>query len=163
MKRLIALAALAFSLSTAAGAGAAAPGKMGPMRGVVHPSLLAYYDGHKDRYFNLDVSNAAQARAMHINYAPGLAKIPIGSLPPLYAVVGRSAPGQLAVFGSEPGEKDYTPIWSEVDITWKADATPVLLVSDTQIDELEKQGMLTEHVNGIRLNCPIIHVGKGGS
>src|SRR3954453_8227358 len=162
MTRALALAAVVVLLA-AASAGAAPPARMGPMRGVVHPSLLGYYDGHKDRYFNPDVSSKAQAEEMHVNYSPVLARIPIRLLPPIYAVVGRAAPGQLAVFGSEPGENDYSPIWREVDVTWKAGVQPVLLVKDDQIDELEKQGMLTEHVNGVRLNCPIIHVGSGGS
>ena len=163
MTRLIALAGLVALLSLASSAAAAPPAQMGPMRGVVHASLLGYYDGHKDRYFNTEVSSKAQASAMRVNYSPVLARLPLAALPPIYAVVGHSARGQLAVFGSEPGESDYSPIWREVDVTWKPGVTPVLLVKDDQIDALAKKGMLTEHVNGVRLNCPIIHVGSGGS
>jgi hypothetical protein len=43
---------------------------------------------------------------------------------------------------------------------WKASASPVLITSDTQIDRLEKQGKLSERATSIRLNCPIIKVGK---
>ena len=42
----------------------------------------------------------------------------------------------------------------------KASSTPVLIKSDTQVDKLEKKGMLTERATSIRLNCPIIKVGK---
>ena len=74
---------------------------------------------------------------------------------------GRAATGQLAIFGSEPGEASYSPLWSETILTWKAGATPQLITSDTQIDKIEKTGKLTESSPGVVLNCPIIKVGKG--
>ena len=83
------------------------------------------------------------------------------SAPEIYLVQGKGAAGQLAVFGSQPGETSYSPIWKETILTWKASATPVLITSDTQIDKLEKKGTLTEQSTSIRLNCPIIKVGKG--
>jgi hypothetical protein len=75
-------------------------------------------------------------------------------------VQGKAASGQLAVFGSEPGEASYSPIWKETLLSWKASAKPVLIKSDTQVDQLEKKGELTEHATSIRLNCPIIQVAK---
>ena len=75
-------------------------------------------------------------------------------------VEGRSAAGQLAVFGSEPGEPSYSPLWDETLLSWKAGATPVLIKSDTQIDKLEKQGVLTERDGHAVLNCPIVKVGS---
>jgi hypothetical protein len=99
---------------------------------------------------------------MHINYAPVMESVPLKTAPEMYMVEGKAAAGQLAVFGSEPGEKSYSPIWKETFLTWKASATPVLIKSDTQVDQLEKKGMLTERATSIRLNCPIIKVGKGG-
>lgn len=45
-------------------------------------------------------------------------------------------------------------------MTWKAGAKPVLITSDTQIDQIEKTGKLTERDAGVVLNCPIIKVGK---
>jgi len=71
-----------------------------------------------------------------------------------------AAAGQLAVFGSQPGEPTYSPIWKETILTWKASATPVLIKSDTQINQLEKKGVLTERATSTRLNCPIVKVGK---
>ena len=111
--------------------------------------LLAYND--------TDVSNRAEARAMHINYSARLAKVK--GLPEIYLVVGRAATGQLAVFGSEPGEPDYSPLWDETLLTWKAGAMPVVIKSDTQVDALEKKGMLSEREGHVVLNCPIIAVG----
>ena len=45
-------------------------------------------------------------------------------------------------------------------LTWKAGAKPVLITSDTQINRLEKKGVLTARDGGAVLNCPIVSVGK---
>jgi hypothetical protein len=63
------------------------------------------------------------------------------------------------VFGSEPGEPDYSPLWAETLLTWKAGATPVVIKSDTQVNAIEKTGKLTERDAHVVLNCPIIKVG----
>ena len=134
--------------------------RMGPTSRISRQAFHGYYDGHKDTYLNTDVSDKAEAAAMHINYAPGLKAVPLASAPEIYLVQGTAAAGQLAVFGSEPGEKNYSPIWKETILTWKPSATPVLITSDTQIDQLEHKGVLTEKGTTIRLNCPIVKVGK---
>jgi hypothetical protein len=74
-------------------------------------------------------------------------------------VQGRAATGQLAVFGSEPGESDYSPLWEETILTWKAGSKPVLITSDNQVNKLEKTSGLTERPGRVVLNCPIIKVG----
>jgi hypothetical protein len=163
-RRILCLSALTlatFALVADAYASLASSGpKMGPSSKISRPSFQGYYDGHRDTYLNTDVSDKAEAKAMHINYAPGLKTVPLSSAPEIYLVQGRAAAGQLAVFGSEPGEASYSPIWKETILTWKASAKPVLLKSDTQVDKLEKKGTLTERATS-RLNCPIIKVGKG--
>ena len=45
----------------------------------------------------------------------------------------------------------------------KLGATPVLVVRDDQVNELEKKGMISVRETSTVLNCPIIEVGKGGS
>src|SRR3989442_12001534 len=147
-------------LSVAAGAYAALAGGpiMGPTTTISRPAFHGYYDGHKDTYLNTDVSDKAEATAMHINYAPVLKSVPLKAAPEIYLVQGKASAGQLAVFGSEPGETSYSPIWKETILTWKASARPALITSDTQIDQLEKKGMLTERSTSVRLNCPIIKV-----
>jgi hypothetical protein len=148
-------AVAATAVSAAVGAGPV----MGPAKTTSRPAFQGYYDGHKDTYLNTDVSSKKDAAAMHINYAARLGSIK--NLPEIYLVEGKAAPGQLAVFGSEPGEKNYSPLWSETILTWKLGATPVLLTSDTQINTIEKTGKLTERDAHVVLNCPIIKVGKG--
>jgi hypothetical protein len=134
---------------------------MGTPTMISQKAFQGYYDGHKDTYLNTDVSDKAEAAAMHINYAPLLKTVPLASAPEIYLVRGKAAPGQLAVFGSEPGEPSYSPVWKETMLTWKSNATPVLITSDTQIDRLEQRGLLSERATSIRLNCPIVRVGKG--
>jgi hypothetical protein len=41
----------------------------------------------------------------------------VKALPEIYLVQSRSAKRQLAVFGSEPGKADYSPLWAETILT----------------------------------------------
>ena len=159
MRSSIALAAgvTAAVAATAAGAAITAGPVMGPAKTIRRPAFQGYYDGHKDTYLNTDVSSKSDARMMRVNYSAALGSVK--GLPEIYLVEGKAAAGQLAVFGSEPGEKDYSPLWSETILTWKPGATPVVIKSDTQIDKIEKTGMLTERDAHVVLNCPIIKVG----
>ena len=147
---VIAATAVAASASTG-------PLRLGPAAKSEQPTYEAYYDGHKDAYLVTDVSNKGQAKAMHINYSAELAHVK--GLPAQYFVQGKAAAGQLSVFGSEPGESDYNPLWEEFMVTWKAGAKPVLLVRDDQIKALAKKGELTLRDAHIVLNAPITKVG----
>jgi hypothetical protein len=125
-----------------------------------HVSQLAYqgyYDGHKDIYLITDVSSKGQAKTLHVNYAPALSKA--RNIPAQYFVTGPAAPGQIAVFGSEPGEQDYNPLWIELFVKWNPGVTPVLLVRDDQINSLAAAHKLTVTDAHIVLNAPITKVG----
>jgi hypothetical protein len=130
---------------------------MGSSHTIKQPSFKGYYDGRKDTYLSTDISSKVEAKAMHINYSAGIGKVK--GLPEIYLVQGRAATGQLAVFGSEPGESDYSPLWEETILTWKAGSKPVLITSDNQVNKLEKTSGLTERPGRVVLNCPIIKVG----
>jgi hypothetical protein len=130
---------------------------MGPAQATAQPSFQGYYDGHKDTYLSTDVSSRAEAKAMHVNYSATIGRVK--GLPEIYLVQGRAAAGQLAVFGSEPGEADYSSLWTETILTWKAGSTPLLITSDNQINKLEKTSGLTERPGNVVLNCPIVKVG----
>ena len=139
-------------------ASAAAPLMLGPS---THKQLALYqgsYDGHKDGYVITDVSNKAQANAWHVNFAPVLKSVK--GAPEQYFVSGRAAAGQLAVFGSEPGEASYNPLWDELVVTWNPGVTPVLLVKDDQITQLAKAGKLKINDPHIVLNAPITSIGS---
>jgi hypothetical protein len=130
---------------------------MGHSARIARPAFQGYYDGHKDTYLSTDVSNRGQAKMMHVNYSAEIGKMK--GLPEIYLVEGRAATGQIAIFGSEPGESNYSPLWDETLLHWKTGATPQLITSDTQIDKIEKTGDLSESDPHVVLNCPIIKVG----
>ena len=149
--------AIVMVVLAAAAYAAGGPMMMGPSHRISQPSFVGYYDGHKDTYLSTDISSKAEAKMMHINFSASMGKVK--GLPEIYLVQGRAAPGQLAVFGSEPGEKDYSPLWAETILTWKAGSKPVLITSDNQVNKLEKTSGLTERPGNVVLNCPIVKVG----
>jgi hypothetical protein len=155
---LSAVVALALTASAVAAAVTAGP-IMGQASRISRPAFHGFYDGHKVTYLNTDVSSKADAAAMHINYSASIGRVK--GLPEIYLLQGHAAAGQLAIFGSEPGEKNYSPLWSETILTWKAGAKPTLITSDTQINKIEKTGKLTERDAHVVLNCPIVKVAKG--
>jgi hypothetical protein len=126
------------------------------------PTLVAYYDGHRDRYIATDVSDkgqASQIAMLRMNAAPALKSVPSAAAPRMYFVEGHAVSGQIPVLGSEPGESDYSPLWTEVVVHWKPGATPVLLHQDDQIDALAKAGKLTETMTAVIINAPVTQVG----
>jgi hypothetical protein len=160
--RRIVLVGLALLTATAAVAAASTGGlpNIGKPSMKAQPVYRGYYDHHIDTYLITDVSSKAQATAMHVNYSAELKAVK--GLPEQYFVRGRAAKGQLTIFGSEPGESDYNPLWEEVWLTWKKGVKPVLIGQDDQIDSLEKKGKLTEKDAHIVLNAPILKVTKSG-
>jgi hypothetical protein len=160
MVRKVGAATLAVSLAAAAGASAVTGGSLllGPASQVTEPAFQGFYDGHQDTYLITDVSSKSQAKALHVNYSAGLAHVK--NIPAQYFVMGRHATGQLAVFGSEPGESDYNPLWIELFVTWKPGVAPTLLTSDNQINSLAARHKLTVKDAHVVLNAPITKVGK---
>jgi len=154
---LSALAVIAVAVGAYAAGG---PMMMGPAGTTAQRSFQGYYDGHKDTYLSTDISSKTEAKAMQINYSAGIGRVK--GLPEIYLVQGSAAPGQLAVFGSQPGEADYSPLWTETILTWKAGSKPVLITSDNQINKLEKTSGLSERPGNVVLNCPIIKIGGKG-
>lgn len=148
------------AVAVAAVASAAGLPNIGKPAMAAQPVYKGYYDHHIDTYLITDVSNKAQAAALHVNYSAELKSSK--GLPLQYFVKGRAAAGQLTVFGSEPGETNYNPLWAEVWVTWKPGVKPVLLGQDDQINALAKAGKLTMTNANIVLNAPILRVGKGG-
>jgi hypothetical protein len=162
--RRIVLLLVGFGLVAAAAAIAAASTgglpNIGNAKMTAEPVYKGYYDHHIDTYLITDVSSKSQAKALHVNYSAEL-KGQKG-LPEQYFVRGRAARGQLTIFGSQPGETDYNPLWEEVWLTWKKGVKPVLIGQDDQIHALEKKGELTEQDAHIVLNAPILAIGKSG-
>lgn len=161
-KSVLAGTAVAVLIATAAIAAAATGGlpNIGKAKMTAEPVYKGFYDGHIDTYLITDTSSKAQATALHINHSAEIGTVK--GLPEQYFVKGRAAAGQLTIFGSEPGESNYNPLWKEVWVMFKPGVKPVVVRSDTQIDALEKKGKMTEKDAHINLNAPILKVGKGG-
>jgi len=153
MATFLVVAAVASAVTTAGGS---LP--LGPSFQTRQAAFRGYYDGHKDTYLVTDVSNKSQAAALHINYSPALSGV--RGAPAQYFVMGRAAGGQLTVFGSEPGESDYNPLWEELFVTWKPGVKPQLLVRDDQIKALARSHKLTIRDAHVVLNAPITSVGR---
>ena len=157
-KALVGGAVVLCASALAAGAYAVGgPMMMGPTHTISQKAFKGYYDGHFVTYLSTDISSKAEAKMMHIDYSASIGKLK--GLPEIYLVQGRSAVGQLAVFGSEPGESDYSPLWTETILTWKPGSKPVVIKSDNQVNKLEKTSGLTERPGHVVLNCPIVKVG----
>lgn len=131
---------------------------MGAAQSIKRSTFTGYYDSHKDLYLSTDSSSKSESRMMGITFAPSMAKIPRSDTPPIYLTSGRAAPHRVAVFGSEPGEKDYSPLWRELSVHWRAGAKAVLLTSDNQILALAAKRKLSVQSTNVVLNCPIIKV-----
>ncbi len=120
------------------------------------PVGMSYYDDHLDAIVATDVSSKAQAASLGINYAPTLRGLKAKLFPAVYLVKGPAADGQLWVLGAEPGEDSYAPLWIEVTVRWSQGAQPVLLTSDTQIDQLASQGELTQTRTKVVIDFAVI-------
>ena len=159
MKKRLTAGTVALTAALFAATAFASPAlRLGPATQGTFALYKGYYDGHKDGYVITDVSSKSQASAWHVNFAPVLKSAK--AAPPQYFVTGRAAAGQIAVFGSEPGESSYNPLWDELVVTWKAGVTPVLLTKDDQITSLQKAGKLTIADPHIVLNAPITSIGS---
>jgi len=137
------------------------PMSMGPMSMTSMHAWTGFYDDHPLLYISTDTSSKAEAARDHINYSAALAET-LPQAKPIYLVTNGRFEGHGAVFGTAPGESDYTPLWQEVTVTWKDPAKAVALGSDNQILALAKAGKLTVTKTGVVLNCPIIKALKGG-
>ena len=139
-----ALATAAFVLLAAGAAYAASPlgTNLGPSKNGTASNLSRAITTATRTATSSPTSRArSQASALHVNYSAALGSVK--GAPRQFFILGKAAPGQLSVLGSEPGETSYNPLWEEIMVTWKPGVTPVLLVKDDQIDALAKKGELT--------------------
>ena len=119
--------------------------------------FTGYYDTHEVQYLATDTSSKDEAMRDHVNAAPSLATS-LSNADDIYIVTNGMDANRGPVFGSQPGEQDYTPLWQEVRVTWKDPSKAVALGQDNQITQLAKEGKLTLTQTGVVLNCPIIRV-----
>lgn len=130
-------------------------GTMGPMAKLELPGFTGYYDGNPVHYISTDSSSKAEAAHDHINYAPSLAKS-LAQTNAIYLIMNGKYAARGPVFASIPGDPGYSPLWQEVQVTWKNPAAAVALGTDNTIISLAKAGKLSLKQTGVVLNCPII-------
>jgi hypothetical protein len=150
------LALVGTSAVVAAASPSSGQGARSARRSSAPPVQMSFYDDHQDAIVVTDSSSRSEAKTLKINYAPGLAALDATVFPDIFRVEGAAASGQLPVLAAEPGEDTYAPIWREATVTWNPYVTPVLLTSDTQIDQAEADGDLTFSETMLLLNAPVI-------
>ena len=110
-------------------------GMMGPMSTTPLTSFTGWYDNHKVLFLATDTSSKAEATSEHIHFSASLAKS-LPSSDKMYLITNGAFAKRGPVFGSEPGEANYTPLWQEVFVTWKTLSKAVPLGKDDQINDL---------------------------
>jgi hypothetical protein len=120
------------------------------------PAFPTFYDAHKDLVVVTDAYPRTAAGMFHANFAPSMSVVQAASQPAWYIVQGRSAAGQLAVLGSEPGESDYSPMWQTVLVRWKPGVSVKVLTSDNMILALAKKGELTARRTAMVVNASVV-------
>lgn len=130
-------------------------GAMGPMARLEMQGFTGYYDGNPVHYISTDTSSKAEAARDHINYAPSLAKS-LAQTNAIYLIMNGKYAARGPVFASIPGDPGYSPLWQEVQVTWKNPTAAVALGTDNTIISLAKAGKLSLKQTGVVLNCPII-------
>jgi hypothetical protein len=74
---------------------------------------------------------------------------------PLWAFTN-GAKGQRNVADVQPGQTAYPPLWSIVQVTWKAGVKPRVLRSFTQIRRARAASQLRLRKTSIVVNCPLV-------
>jgi plastocyanin len=129
---------------------------MGPASKLSLTTWTGYYDNKRATYIATDTSSKTMATQEHINYSASLGKA-LGEASLMYFATNGRFASHGAVFGSAPGETDYTPLWQVVLVTWKNANQAAALGSDNQINALAAKGQLSLKHTGIVLNGPIVY------
>ena len=135
---------------------------------VTIPLHQGYYMGSSVYYIITDSSDQTHAdiisknQGWRVEMSPVLANTPQAALSKTYmftnGVEGNGIHGfQGEVFTSTPAQPNaYSALTSHVHVTWKNSATPIILSSEREIMNAEKQGLLTLSKLNVVLNMPQI-------
>lgn len=134
----------------------------------------AWFDGRVVDYVTTDVSDAAMARELGVNFVPRLAAaLPPAGSPPgtpssvdlVYMFPGRE---QLNVFpsaatpaGAANADQDYSPLWNVVMVR-RVEGRPVrTLTSQEAVLEAAEKGEVELVSTRIVVNCPVVRSSDG--
>lgn len=135
---------------------------IGQRNETVLPVSRAWVDGRQVEYVTTDISDAAMAQAMGVNYAPRLRQA-IGAPHSLLERVYKfSANEQISIFQSAPhpvgalnADSAYSPLWRLVLVTWLAPHAARELTSEEELLAAEDAGQVRLELTDIVVNCPV--------
>jgi hypothetical protein len=84
-----------------------------------------------------------------VNVAAGNEVLPIWT-------VKNGVKGQLNMADVTPGQTDYPPLWSIIEVTWKPSANKRLLTSVAAIKKAQAAGEVTVQKKPMIVNCPLV-------
>lgn len=136
------------------------------------PLVKGYYGGEDLYFIHTEASDSAVANMLtemmgaKVIYLPKLAQTPDTLLANIYVfkngIEGHGPFGfQPDVFGSVPGDPNYSPLRSIHLVRWNEDADPKELLTAEAIKQAEEKDRLTIQEPGIVVNMPVL-VWPGG-
>jgi hypothetical protein len=137
------------------------------------PLVMGYADGNEVFYITTEASvevvadHLTELTGFRVVYTPALANTPKTALANIYeftnGVEGSGPVGfQPNVADSQPGDPEYSPIWSVQHVTWTDESGARELTSEDEILAAAEAGELTIEETGVIVNCPFIQW-KGGN
>ncbi len=136
------------------------------------PAGKAYAEGKEIYFVHTEASDPDIAEKLTnmmkspVIYVPSLAKVPVGSLAPVYVfengLTGKGPLGfQADVFPNPPGTEGYSPLRSLNVVTWADPAKSRELKSAADVLAAQKAGEVTIAQPGVVVNMPFV-VWDGG-
>ena len=137
------------------------------------PLTKGYVKGSEVFYISTEASDKdladhlTEITGFRVVYTPALQKTPADALAQIYAfengIKGQGPLGfQLNVADSQPGDLNYSPLWSINLVKWNDGITPRELKSQTEILSAQTNGELAVTPSGFVVNCPFVQW-DGGS
>jgi hypothetical protein len=131
------------------------------------PLVMGYADGNKVFYITTEASHEEVAKHLtdllgsRVVYTPTLKNTPKTALANIYeftnGVEGTGPAGfQPNVADSQPGDPEYSPLWSIQHVTWTDKSTTQELTSEDEILAARDAGKLTIEETGVIVNCPFV-------
>jgi hypothetical protein len=131
------------------------------------PLVMGYADGNEVFYITTEASvevvadHLTELTGFRVVYTPALANTPKTALANIYeftnGVEGSGPVGfQPNVADSQPGDPEYSPIWSVQHVTWTDESGARELTSEDEILAAAEAGELTIEETGVIVNCPFI-------
>lgn len=138
------------------------------------PMQRAWFEGRVVAYVTTDVSDAAMARELGVNFVPRLAAaLPPPGAPPgtpssvdlVYVFPGREQfnvfPSAAQPAGADNADRDDSPLWNVVMVR-RVEGRPVrTLTSQEGILDAQEKGEITLVPTRIVVNCPVVRSGDG--